>query len=223
MQDKITILELLTQGFEWYKKHLTLLLGVGLTGFFSSLLLEMIQFKLPQASLTVQENPYPFAMYLVLFFLLGLFFVFLSMGLNTIYLKISKEESFKYTDLFTNYRHFWSYLGMSVIYGSLFLLGVAFLVFPAIIVGSMFCLAPYFVLEKGLGSTESLKASYLATKEQRFPLCRWVLFSFLVLTLPVLVFKALELPVSVMNLITQLSLSLIVGLGTVKVYRKLVA
>lgn len=213
--EKVTVLELLNAGWDWYKKYFWLVIGVCLT---------LLVLNTISASTGLIENPTP----LVAWSLLGvtaLLFIaatILSMGQYMIYLKISKDGEAKYTDLFKTYKPFFAYVIMGILVGVLIALGLLFFIVPGIWAMAAFLFAPYFVLERNLGPIEAMKRSVEATREQRWVLCLWSLLILAVLAAFFGVIYALDLPIIIFSILSGLLIAPIFGLGSVYAYRKLV-
>lgn len=69
---------------------------------------------------------------------------------------------------------FWSFLGTNILYGFIVLFGYVLFIVPGIIATVTFMFATYFVVDKGLGPIEALKASARITKGNRLRLLAFV-------------------------------------------------
>ncbi len=100
----------------------------------------------------------------------------LTIGLIKIALKFCDEQKPKISMLFDFSDCFWRYLGATILYVLIFLGGILLLIVPGIIWSIKFALYPYFVIDKGLGPIDALKASSRTTLG-----AKWQLFGFIVL------------------------------------------
>ncbi len=227
MEKKITVLELLNTGWDWYKKNILLLLAVGFTIFAFTLGYNYFVNQVGQwftTDVSDEGGPSILKMSGALLFwaLFGLLAIILAIGQNEIYLKISRGETPKFLDLFTTYKPFVSYAIMGILYTTSVGFGLLFFIIPGVIVMTIFMFAPYFVIEKGMGPIESLKESIKATKEERWALFRWVIFGLALLGFFFVAISLLNLPAFLMTLIGCLLFNPVLGLGNVFAYRKLV-
>ncbi len=89
------------------------------------------------------------------------------MGWIAFFIKAHDDiASAKLSDLW-HPRKFWSYVGVSILFGIIVLIGFILLIVPGFIALTAFMFAPYFVIDKGLGPIEALKASARITKGNR--------------------------------------------------------
>lgn len=213
--ERITVLELLNAGWDWYKKYFWLVISICLT---------LLALNTLSASTSLIENPTPLVAWGLLGATVLIFIVatILSMGQYMIYLKISKDAPVTYMDLFRTYKPFFAYVIMGVLVGVLIALGLLLFIVPGIFAMAAFLFAPYFVLEKNAGPIEAMKMSVAATKEQRGVLCLWSFFILVILGLFFGVIYALDLPIFIFSVLSGLLLAPIFGLGSVYAYRKLV-
>lgn len=70
--------------------------------------------------------------------------------------------------LFDYHGCFWRYIAVSIMYSFIIVGGILLLVVPGIIWGVKFSLCQYFVVTKGLGPVEALKASARATEGMKW-------------------------------------------------------
>lgn len=91
---------------------------------------------------------------------------FAGIGVINVALKAIQEGKYRYRDFWVGFTHGWrffSYLFGSILYALLILVGMALLIFPAIIWGSRYSLWGYFVVEHGMGPIQAFRASAQAT------------------------------------------------------------
>ena len=97
----------------------------------------------------------------------------LSIGIIKIALTFCNEQKPKIAMLFNFSDCFWKYLFAAILYFLIVVAGIILLVVPGIIWAVKFALFPYYVVDKGLGPVEALKAS------SRTTMClKWPLFGF---------------------------------------------
>jgi type II secretory pathway pseudopilin PulG len=103
----------------------------------------------------------------------------LAMGWTALSLKASDDVTTVSLSDFWHPQNFWKYLGMYILY--LLAIGVGFIFFivPGIIAMCAFIFAPYFVIDKGLGPIEALKASARITKGHRLRILAFIGATFL--------------------------------------------
>lgn len=99
--------------------------------------------------------------------------IVLSIGLIKIALSFCDEQKPRIGTLFDAWDCFWRYVGAMILYGLIILAGFILLIIPGIIWAVKFSLCYYFVIDKGLGPVEALKASSRTTMG-----VKWHLFGF---------------------------------------------
>ncbi|MBI4848423.1 MAG: hypothetical protein HY808_07605 [Nitrospirae bacterium] len=95
------------------------------------------------------------------------------MGFITVGLKFCDGKKAEIDDLLSSFNLLLTFIAGSVVYYLIILGGLVLLIVPGIIWGIKFSLFPYFVVDKGLGPIEALKASGKATED-----AKWDLFLF---------------------------------------------
>lgn len=99
--------------------------------------------------------------------------IILGIGLLKIALTFCDERKPAFGTLFDAWGCFWRYIGAAILYGLIVLAGFILLIVPGIIWAVKFGLSFYFVVDKGLGPVEALKASARTTMG-----VKWDLFGF---------------------------------------------
>jgi len=89
--------------------------------------------------------------------------VLLGLGIYYVQAKLVRGEKATSDDLWKPAGKFWAYIGASIIYAWVVVIGCCFLIVPGIIFGIMFMFYPYFLAEHRLGPIQSLKASAAIT------------------------------------------------------------
>lgn len=122
--------------------------------------------------------PFVFAQYivegliirLVLYLLYIVLSIVVSMGLIKIALKFCDNEKGSFGDLFSCFPLFFKYLFGAILYSLILIGGTILLIFPGVIWGIKFSLFGYFIVDKGLGPVEALKASSRTTMGAKWDL-----------------------------------------------------
>lgn len=99
--------------------------------------------------------------------------VFLGIGVLMVALKVVDQKKPEWKDLVSGSPVFLKFLGTSILYSVIVLVGFVLFIIPGVILSIMFQFAPYFVVDKGVGPIQALKMSAAATKGSR-----WNLFLF---------------------------------------------
>ena len=99
--------------------------------------------------------------------------IVIGIGLIKIALSFCDERKPPISTLFDAWGCFWRYVAAGILYGLIMLAGFILLIIPGIIWSIKFSLCYYFVVDKGLGPIEALKASSRATMG-----VKWDLFGF---------------------------------------------
>lgn len=94
----------------------------------------------------------------------------LGMGLMRIVLKLHDGQEATFNDLINNWQLLGKYIGVTILQTLLIYIGFFLLVVPGVIFALMFAFAGYYVLDKGMGPIEAMKASKEATKGYKLDL-----------------------------------------------------
>ena len=97
----------------------------------------------------------------------------LGIGLIKIALSVCDEQKPPIGMLFDAWDCFWRYVGVSILYGLIIGVGTILLIIPGIIWAIKYSLCYYYVIDKGLGPIEAIKASGRTTMG-----VKWELFGF---------------------------------------------
>jgi uncharacterized membrane protein len=89
---------------------------------------------------------------------------FFHVGLIRMWLQIARGEEARFNVLFTGRDRFLPMLGCTVLMGLAIGLGLLLFVVPGVIVLVGCCLAPLYVVDRGLGPVEALSASWRVTR-----------------------------------------------------------
>lgn len=134
--------------------------------------------------------------------------IIIRIGYAKIFLRIHDGESPKFTDLFTEYKTFWRYLGVSVLTGLAVIGGLLLLIIPGLIWAVRFSFAPVIVIDTKSGPIVSMKESYAITNGYFWKL--------LLFWLTIIILNVLGLLVFVVGLLVTVPVS---ALATIYVYR----
>lgn len=99
--------------------------------------------------------------------------IILAIGLIKIALSFCNEQKPRIGALFDAWGCFWRYVAAGILYGLIIMAGFILLIIPGIIWSVKFGLCFYFIIDKGLGPIEALKASSRTTMG-----VKWDLFGF---------------------------------------------
>jgi uncharacterized membrane protein len=94
----------------------------------------------------------------------AIFMIIIRIGYNKIFLRIHDGESPKFVEIFQEYRIFWRYLSVSILFPLAVLGGFILLVIPGIIWAVRFSFSPLIVIDTKIGPVASMKESYAITK-----------------------------------------------------------
>ncbi len=165
--------DVLGYGWRVMKSNFWFVVGVGLTFFIITYLPTILRAVVERLYLpTVIRIPLSLSLTLV-GWVIG---IILSIGLIKISLSFCDEQRPEFVTLFDARGCFWRYVGAAILYGLIVLTGFILLIVPGIIWAVKFGLCFYFVVDKGLGPIEALKASSRTTMG-----VKWQLFGFAVI------------------------------------------
>ena len=162
--------DVLSYGWGVMKANLWFFVGLGFLYLIISIVPDIARgvlktLHLPKASDTTLE---------ILLQVLGLVInIVLAIGLIKIALSFCDEQKPRIGTLFDAWGCFWRVVGTGILYGLIILAGFILLIVPGIIWAVKFSLCYYFVIDKGLGPIEALKASSRTTMG-----VKWQLFGF---------------------------------------------
>jgi uncharacterized membrane protein len=92
---------------------------------------------------------------------------FFQVGLARIWLDAARGTPPRFETLFSGADRFLPMLGLNVVFSLGFVLGCAFFIVPGVLLMMVYQLAPYYVVEGGLGPVEALRQSWVASEGQR--------------------------------------------------------
>lgn len=85
-------------------------------------------------------------------------------GYTKIFLRIYDNEAPKFMEIFEEYRTFWKYLGVSILYFLATVGGLLLLIIPGIIWAVRFSFSPLIVVDTKIRPVSAMKESYAITK-----------------------------------------------------------
>lgn len=103
---------------------------------------------------------------------------FFQAGFIRMYLSGARGQSPEFSHVFSGGPWFLKMLGAMFIHTFLVILGFAFLIVPGVILSLGLVLYPYYVVDRGMGPVEALKASWEATTGQKGKVFVLMLYSF---------------------------------------------
>jgi uncharacterized membrane protein len=197
-------------GWERFKKHPWLLIGVTLTvGVFPQLIQYIFQLPFQDSNNSDSFNP----IMLIGTILSVAVSLFLSVGLLKFYLKIVDNKAVEYKDLFrVNAEDVIRYFIGSLIYGLIVIAGLILLIVPGIYWGIKYQYYSYLVVDKKRSPMDAIKESSTITRGN---IGNLFLFNLLLIVISILGLLALVVGILVA--------SPVVGIAQTYVYRKLAA
>jgi uncharacterized membrane protein len=107
---------------------------------------------------------------LLLFFAGWLLGFVVQMGLIKVSLKFCDGIKGKLDDLLSSFNLLLNFIGASIVYSLIVFGGTLLLIVPGVIWAIKFSLFPYFIVDKGMGPIEAIKASGNATTDEKMHL-----------------------------------------------------
>lgn len=96
--------------------------------------------------------------------IVSIFMIIVRIGYNKIFLRIYDGEKPKFVEIFNEYRIFWRYLGVSILFPFIVFCGLILLIIPGLILAIRLSFSPLIVVDTKIGPIEALKESYAITK-----------------------------------------------------------
>ena len=94
-------------------------------------------------------------------------YTFFEVGLIRIFLAAARGEQPGFGDLFSGAPRYLPFLGLRLLLGLIFVLGSGLLIVPGVIAYCGLWMAPYYLVDAGLGPIEAMKESWRATSGQK--------------------------------------------------------
>ena len=152
--------DVLSFGWGVMKANLWFFVGVGIVGGIINLLPALVNNLIHFAGLPEQDVLLITLPIMVIGWVVSFI---ISIGFTKIALSFCDARKPTFGTLFDFYGCFWRYVGAGLLYGLIVLGGLCLLIVPGIIWAVKFSLCYYFVVDKGLGPIQALKASSRTT------------------------------------------------------------
>lgn len=157
-------------GWETFKKRPWLLIGAPLLAMVIGAIPNMLQTP-PEYGPDGELIAQPLTAYDAILAIAGLVLsVFVSLALTSFSLRAHDNLEAARVDDLWNPRPFWSFLGVWILSFIVVVLGLVAFVIPGIILGLGFSLAPYLVVDRGLGPIGAMGESWRITKGHKWRL-----------------------------------------------------
>lgn len=116
-----------------------------------------------------------------IFWIIGaIFLVIIRIGYNKILLRIHDGENPKFTDIFKEYKTFWKYFAVSILFQLIVLLGLIFFIIPGIILLVRLSFSLLIVIDTKIGPITAMKESRAITKDSFLKLFFfWIIIVFI--------------------------------------------
>ena len=92
---------------------------------------------------------------------------YLQVGMTRIVLDAARGKAPELGTLFAGGDRFLPLFLVNLLFGLAIVLGLVFLIVPGVIIGIRYSLAPFYVVDAGMGPIEAMKASWSATRDQK--------------------------------------------------------
>lgn len=158
---KFSISQALSFGWNTMKKNL---------GFFIVLIIILIVVSaIPNSLTTLTQKDYP-ALALIFTLVSLVLNIILEIGVTNISLKFAQGEKPTYNDLFSKINLFLNFLGGSILFGLIVMVGLFLFVIPGIYWALKYQFYAYLIVDKGMGPIEALKESGRITQDAKWSL-----------------------------------------------------
>ena len=147
--------DVLKFSFREWKKNWTLWLGITLFAVLIPMLPQALLLNVSEDAILPQVGLHTIRLLLT---------VLVHMGILTVALKAAKEQSFTFSDFFSKFHLFPSYLLGKILFIAGMIIGLFLLVVPGIVFALKFNLWPFFVLDRDVTGLDSLKESNKAVE-----------------------------------------------------------
>jgi uncharacterized membrane protein len=106
-----------------------------------------------------------------------IFLIIVKIGYTKIFLRIYDGESPKFVEMFEEYRIFWRYLGVSILFMLTFVGGLVLLIIPGIFWAVRFSFSLLIVIDTKIGPIAAMKESYSITKNNFWKILLFIIVS----------------------------------------------
>ncbi len=200
-----SISEAITKGWELTKKYLWFVIGLTVVTMLIGQLSPAID------RFITHNNPHIYSPILTFTSILGsLLSIFVTIGMTIAFLKLYDGKKTSIEDVFSQYKYFLPYVGGTVLYGIIVLLGLILLILPGIFLGVRLQFYKYLILDENLNPVHALKRSWSITEGQV-----WHLIGYSLSVFGVLILGALALGIGLLVAIPTITFS------SIHVYRTL--
>ena len=159
-------------GWESFKKHAGFLIGaIVVVGLILGLL------YIPQAWALSESSTGLYILFYIIYLIAAWV---LSIGAVRIMLDIHDGKQPEFSDLFTHWNLLGKYIAVSILGGIVTMIGFFLLIVPGIIASIGLSLAMYYVIDKGMGPIDALKASWEDTKGVKLDLLGFFILIWLI-------------------------------------------
>lgn len=93
-----------------------------------------------------------------------IFTIIVKIGYTKIFLRMYGGEMPRFSDIFREYRLFWKYLGVCILYPLVVAAGLILLLIPGLFWSIRFSFSPIVLVDTKMGPVKSMKESYAITK-----------------------------------------------------------
>jgi uncharacterized membrane protein len=165
--------DVLSYGWNMMKTCFWFFVGLGIVWLVTTNAIAIIDIVLRR---TIYTESFPWSLRIFMTIASWVIGIVLGIGITKIALSFCDERKPALGTLFDFWGCFWRYLGAAILYGLICIAGFVLLIVPGVVWSVKFGLWPYFVVDKGLGPIQALKASGKTTMG-----VKWDLFGFGVL------------------------------------------
>jgi uncharacterized membrane protein len=168
MATTFSIGEAISMGWQKVKPQLLLVIGSMVFAGVISGILSLLYGSLLESNSTVANilGGILYIVYLIYSIVIGI-------GMTRLLLNIYDGKPASFNDVFTTYQPFWRYLGASILYAIIVMIGLVLLIVPGIFLAIKYQYVTYLIIDKNLSVKEAFKLSGEMTQGMK-----WKLFFF---------------------------------------------
>ena len=112
--------------------------------------------------------------------LIGVLLIIVEIGYRKIFLRMNDGEKPKFKDIFSEYKLFWKYIGLSILVGLVTFIGFILLIIPGIIFALRYSFATFILVDTRSGIRAAMKESGNITKGSKWKLLGfWIVIGIL--------------------------------------------
>lgn len=169
--------DMIKLGWNKFQEHVGLLLG--------TIIVSGILILLPLIITMVVDNGIIDFLGFILYYALAIFF---GIGMMRISIAIAGGKSPEFSTLFSGADRMLPYLGVSILYGIIVMVGLFLFIIPGVIWGLKYMFAPYLVVDKKMGVMDALRESGEMTMGLKWDLLGFYMVSSVVVMLGAMAF-----------------------------------